>query len=110
MPAISFETEAMRSPPMSGRTQSRPKRRADPTGTDHRVHLLDGGHPLDQRKDYEEAEANAVGTEYVRAELLPPDDAANVRKLLSRYVDQRVLFYVTRDQARIRQIDADTAK
>jgi hypothetical protein len=46
----------------------------------------------------------------VRAELLPPDDAANVRKLLSRYVDQRVLFYVTRDQARIRQIDADTAK
>jgi hypothetical protein len=64
----------------------------------------------DRRKNYEEAEANAVGTEYVRADLLPPDDAANVRKLLSRYVDQRVLFYVTRDQARIRQIDADTAK
>jgi len=64
----------------------------------------------DQRKNYEEAEANAVGTEYVRADLLPPDDAANVRKLLSRYVDQRILFYVTRDQARVRQIDADTAK
>jgi hypothetical protein len=64
----------------------------------------------DQRKNYEEAEANAVGTEYVRADLLPPDDAANVRELLSRYVDQRILFYVTRDQARIRQIDADTAK
>jgi hypothetical protein len=64
----------------------------------------------DQRKNYEEAEANAVGTEYVRADLLPPDDAANVRKLLSGYVDQRILFYVTRDQARIRQIDADTAK
>jgi hypothetical protein len=64
----------------------------------------------DQRKNCEEAEANAVGTEYVRADLLPPDDAANVRKLLSRYADQRILFYVTRDQARIRQIDADTAE
>jgi hypothetical protein len=64
----------------------------------------------DQRKNYEEAEANAVGTEYVRADLLPPDDAANVRQLLSGYVDQRILFYVTPDQARIRQIDADTAK
>jgi hypothetical protein len=64
----------------------------------------------DQRKNYEEAEANAVGSEYVRADLLPPDDAAKVRKLLSGYVDQRILFYVTRDQAQIRQIDADTAK
>ena len=26
----------------------------------------------DQRKNYEEAEANAIGTEYVRADLLPP--------------------------------------
>ncbi len=25
----------------------------------------------DQRKNYEEAEANAIGTEYVRADLLP---------------------------------------
>src|SRR2546429_4500277 len=28
----------------------------------------------DQRKNYEEAEANAIGTEYVRADLLPPGD------------------------------------
>ncbi len=28
----------------------------------------------DQRKNYEEAEANAIGTEYVRADLLPPAD------------------------------------
>jgi hypothetical protein len=64
----------------------------------------------DQRKDYEEAEANAVGTEYVRADLLPPDVAAKVREHLSGYVDQRILFYVTRDPARIRQIDSDTEK
>ena len=30
----------------------------------------------DQRKNYEEAEANAIGTEYVRADLLPATDAA----------------------------------
>ena len=29
----------------------------------------------DQRKNYEEAEANAIGTEYVRAGLLPAADA-----------------------------------
>ena len=30
----------------------------------------------DQRKNYEEAEANAIGTEYLRADLLPAADAA----------------------------------
>jgi hypothetical protein len=64
----------------------------------------------DQRKNYEEAEANAIGTEYARADFLPADDAANVRENLSGYVDQRILFYITRDQAQVRQIDADTAK
>ena len=33
----------------------------------------------DLRKNYEEAEANAIGTEYVRAGLLPVADAARVR-------------------------------
>ena len=37
----------------------------------------------DQRKDYEEAEANAIGTEYVRANLLPVADAAKVQNLLN---------------------------
>ena len=44
----------------------------------------------DQRKNLEEAEANAVGTEMLRADLLPPADAANVRGLLSAYLDQRI--------------------
>src|SRR5271169_1015702 len=30
----------------------------------------------DQRKNYEEGEANAIGTEYLRADLLPAGDAA----------------------------------
>ncbi len=64
----------------------------------------------DQRKNYEEAEANAIGTEYARADLLPADDAKNVRRLLNQYVDQRISFYLTRDQRQIMQINADTAR
>src|SRR5215470_8742119 len=43
----------------------------------------------DQRKNYEEAEANAIGTEYVRAGLLPAAEATKVQALLVSYVDQR---------------------
>jgi hypothetical protein len=64
----------------------------------------------DQRKDYEEQEANAIGTEYVRADLLPPADAVKVRALLKIYLDQRILQYKTRDGRRLRQIDAQIAK
>jgi len=64
----------------------------------------------DQRKNYEEAEANAIGTEYVRADLLPAADAAKVRALLRNYLDQRVLFYITRGEEKIRQINARTAQ
>jgi hypothetical protein len=64
----------------------------------------------DQRKNYEEAEANAVGTEYIRADLMPADNAARVRELLSRYVGQRILFYETRDGRQLDQVDAETAK
>jgi hypothetical protein len=62
----------------------------------------------DQRKNCEEAEANAIGTEYVRADLLPAADAAKVRALLREYVNQRVLFYNTRDSNKLRQINGDT--
>jgi hypothetical protein len=64
----------------------------------------------DQRKNYEEAEANAIGTEYVRADLLPPADAARVRELLGKYLGQRVSFYTTRNEHQLRQIDASTAQ
>src|SRR5580692_10725219 len=64
----------------------------------------------DQRKNCEEAEANAIGTEYVRADLLPAVEAAKVRTLLRDYVNQRILFYNTRDRDKLRQINADTAQ
>ena len=64
----------------------------------------------DQRKNYEEEEANAIGTEYLRAELLPPTDAQRTRALLGRYLHQRILFYVTRDQQQLARIDMDTVQ
>lgn len=64
----------------------------------------------DQRKNYEEAEANAIGTEYLRADLLPASDAAIVRALLRDYLDQRILFYENRDARQLRQINTATAQ
>ncbi|HEY2462619.1 MAG TPA: hypothetical protein VGI32_01050 [Steroidobacteraceae bacterium] len=64
----------------------------------------------DQRKNYEEAEANAIGTELVRASLLPAADWARVRTLLHNYLDQRVLFYLSRDYREIREINIRTAQ
>jgi hypothetical protein len=64
----------------------------------------------DQRKNYEEEEANAIGTEYVRADLLPAAKAERVHLLLRKYTDQRILFYETRDTRQLAQINADTAK
>src|SRR6188472_2389809 len=64
----------------------------------------------DLRKTYEEAEANAIGTEYVRAELLPATDAANIRALLRKYLEQRVLFYVAHTEEEFDRINARTAE
>ena len=62
----------------------------------------------DQRKLYEEAEANAIGTEYLRAGLLS-GDTSKVRELLKAYLDQRILFYTTRHKGTLAKINADTA-
>lgn len=64
----------------------------------------------DLRKSYEEDEANAIGTEYARADLLPDADAARVRELLISYLDQRILFYMTRSPHKIERINAKTTQ
>lgn len=64
----------------------------------------------DQRKNLEEEEANAIGTEYLRADLLPADSAEKVRSLLRSYLDQRILFYTTQSDDQLRQTSATTAK
>jgi hypothetical protein len=64
----------------------------------------------DQRKNYEEEEANAIGTEYVRTDLLPAAEAAKVKQLLTQYTDQRLLFYTVRDPQQLDTISAETTK
>jgi len=63
----------------------------------------------DQRKNYEEAEANAIGTEYLRADLLQAADAAHLRQLLKAYVNQRILFYTTADAHQLDQVTTSTS-
>lgn len=62
-----------------------------------------------QRRDYEAAEANAIGTEYLRADLLPIDDRRKVRELLSRHTSQRISFYRGAEVG-INQSDSDNEK
>ena len=62
----------------------------------------------DLRKNDEEAEANAIGTEYVRAGLLPASATDAVREQLRQYLDLRARFYRTRDDAELERINADT--
>lgn len=58
----------------------------------------------EQRKNFEEAEANAIGTEYLRADLITGADAsARVRSLLKEYVNQRVMYYVADNEKDMRQ-------
>jgi hypothetical protein len=63
----------------------------------------------DLRKNYEEAEANAIGTEYLRADLLTAPDGAKAKSLLIEYLNQRILFYQSRG-AELSVIDARTAQ
>ena len=63
----------------------------------------------DLRKSLEEEEANAIGTEYVRVDFLPPGSASQLQALLRQYTDLRIRFYTARDQADLSRINADTA-
>jgi hypothetical protein len=62
----------------------------------------------DQREIFEEGEANAIGTEYLRADLLPPKAAAATKELLIQYIDQRILFYSKQSPEKIQEIRSKT--
>src|SRR5262249_22927537 len=47
-------------------------------------------------------------TEYLRADLLPAEDADKVRPLLTKYIQQRVLFYTVDHAASLARVDAET--
>jgi hypothetical protein len=64
----------------------------------------------DQRKNYEAQEANAIGAEYTRADLLSAADASKVRSLLNGYLDQRILAYNAATEEQFRRYDVRTAQ
>jgi hypothetical protein len=53
----------------------------------------------DLRMNLEESEANAIGTEFVRAQLLPPASRTALEKALRAYLDRRIAFYSSGDSA-----------
>jgi hypothetical protein len=63
----------------------------------------------DVRKGLEESEANAVGTEYVRLDLMPTEAASKARALLRTYVDERIAFYGLMDTDGLAKNAAATA-
>ena len=58
----------------------------------------------DQREIFEEGEANAIGTEFLRADLLPAKNSAATKDLLMQYIDQRILFYSKQSPEKIQEI------
>ena len=62
----------------------------------------------DNRELLEESEANAIGTEYLRADLLPPQASARTKDLLQQYLAQRILFYSKQDKDKIQEIRRKT--
>ena len=69
----------------------------------------------DLRKHDEEDEANAIGTEYLRADLMLPSDTPKVRELLKKYLDQRISFYTISgiqpgSEPRLKELASQTAE
>ena len=62
----------------------------------------------DQREIFEEGEANAIGTEYLRADLLPPKASNATKDLLLQYIDQRILFYSKQNPEKVQEIRSKT--
>jgi hypothetical protein len=64
----------------------------------------------DQRKNLEESEANAIGTEYSRADLTDAGISAQIKSRLVRYTHLRVSDYRTRNVQELERIGRDTAQ
>jgi hypothetical protein len=64
----------------------------------------------DTRKNLEEGEANAIGTEYVRVNLLPAADAGRLQAMLAQYTALRIRYYTERDRAELGRIGAGVSR
>jgi len=64
----------------------------------------------DQRKNYEEEEANAIGTEYVRLDLLPQPFQSKVQAQLVQYLDLRIKRCAAHASLDVTDLAAKTAR
>jgi hypothetical protein len=65
----------------------------------------------DQRKDYEEEEANAIGTEYLRADLIAdPAARSAVQAQLVQYLDLRIQRYQTHASVDVTELGNKTTQ
>jgi hypothetical protein len=64
----------------------------------------------EERKHREQGEADAIRNEYMRANLLPSEDAAKIRHILQRYLEQRILFYTQVNVHVLAQISEETTE
>ena len=64
----------------------------------------------DLRKGLEEAEANALGTLYMRAEILPEKNKDSIQKNLRLYAQERVNYYSIPDSSSLQKINAVIGK
>jgi hypothetical protein len=64
----------------------------------------------EQRKDYEEEEANAIGTEYLRADLLSDAVRQKVQGQLVEYLDLRIRRYEAHASDDITELAAKTGQ
>jgi|SRR5215475_203496 len=63
----------------------------------------------DQRKNYEEEEANAIGTEYARLDFLPAVETQKARTLLRQYLHLRIEHYSETSAEQLAKNEASTA-
>jgi hypothetical protein len=65
----------------------------------------------DDRRTLELEEANAIGTTYLRSQMLSPEDRKAAKTLLRAHVDARLAFYAAGiDAARIEKANNDAAR
>ena len=64
----------------------------------------------DTRQNYEATEANQIGTEYVRADLLEARQASQVRELLKQYTKLRIAWYESRSRDEITELNQQNAQ
>jgi hypothetical protein len=65
---------------------------------------------MTSRRISRRSEANAIGTEILRADLLPSAHTANVGRLLTEYTGLRIQFYLDKDDDQRKRIDQRTTR